>query len=199
MDKVTLPEGDILIHAGDHSYRGTLSEMSRALQQLAEKGKNFKHIVVIDGNHDYLGEQYPAVMAQLCQVHGLTYLNHSWVVLEGKVIFGSPYTPEFCDWAFNVPRGEKLAQKWADIPDNADIVITHGPVQGILDLCPDGSKAGCEELYKRLMQVKPELHVCGHIHHSYGMHMFDGITFVNASICTESYTPTNKPIVIELD
>ena len=198
VSKVSLPKGDVLIHAGDHSYRGSVQEMSKALKELAEKGKDFKHIIVIDGNHDWLGETNPSLMRQLCVDNGLTYLMDSWVIIEGKVFYGSPWQPEFCSWAFNVPRGAAIAKKWALIPDKVDVLITHGPVQGILDTCPDGFKAGCEELFKRVMQVRPELHVCGHIHHSYGVQHFDGITFVNASICDERYLPINKPIEIDL-
>lgn len=198
MDKVTLPEGDILIHAGDHSYQGSITEMSKALKQLADKGKNFKKIIAICGNHDWLGETHPTLMKQLCEDNGITYLQDDWVLFEGKVIYGSAWQPEFCDWAFNVPRGPKIAEKWALIPDKVDILITHGPVYGILDNCPDGERVGCEELYKRVVQVRPELHVCGHIHNAYGIYHFDGITFVNASTCDEQYMPLNKPIVIDL-
>ncbi len=198
IDKITLPEGDVLVHAGDHSYRGTLSEMAKSLKLLAEKGKDFKHIVLIDGNHDWLGQRDPNTMKQLCDDNGLIYLKDSSVIIEGKIFFGAPWQPEFCSWAFNLPRGEALAEKWALIPDKVDVLITHGPVQGILDLCPDGCKVGCEELYKRVMQVRPEIHVCGHIHNSYGIKHFMGITFVNASICDEMYMPINKPIIIEI-
>jgi Icc-related predicted phosphoesterase len=199
IDKITIPEGDILIHAGDHSYGGSVEEMAVAIEKLAEKGKKFKHIITICGNHDWLGEKSPSLMKTMCQYKNIVYLDHESTVVEGLVIFGSAYTPEFCSWAFNVPRGQELARKWNAIPDNADIVITHGPVHGILDTCPDGFKAGCEELFKKLAQVKPKLHVCGHIHDAYGMRLFNDTVFVNASICTEQYKPTNEPIVIELE
>ena len=199
MDKIILPEGDVLVHAGDHSYRGTLKEMSKALKLLAEKGKNFKKIELIDGNHDWLGQKDPLIMKQLCEDNGLIYLMDSSITIEGKIFYGSPWQPEFCNWSFNLPRGQKLAEKWAQIPDNTDVLITHGPPRNILDLCPDGFKAGCDDLFNRVIQVKPELHVFGHIHHSHGIKQFDGITFVNAAICDEQYMTTNKPIVIDLD
>jgi Icc-related predicted phosphoesterase len=199
MDKIVLPEGDVLIHAGDHSYRGTVKEMSKALKLLAEKGKNFKKIVLIVGNHDWLAEKEPLIMKQLCEDNGLIYLMDSSVVIDGKLFYGSPFQPEFCSWAFNLPRGEKLAAKWAQIPDNTDVLITHGPPRQILDLCPDGFRAGCDDLFKRIMEVRPKYHFFGHIHHSYGILHFDGITFVNASTCNEQYMPINAPIVLELD
>lgn len=198
MNKIDLPEGDIMVHAGDHSFRGTVHEMSDAMKFLAKKGKNFNKIITIAGNHDWLGEKDPLLMKQICEDNGVTYLQDSWTVIDDKVFYGSPWQPEFCNWAFNVRRGAAIAKKWALIPDKVDVLITHGPVYGILDNCPDGSRVGCEELYKRVMQVRPEVHVFGHIHNAYGVQQFDGITFVNASICDEQYMPINKPIVIEI-
>ena len=199
MKDVNLPDGDILIHAGDLTFQGTIAEVGKELNALKEKGKKFKTIIFVAGNHDWLGERNPSLMKQMCKDNGITYLQDDYVIVEGKVIYGSPWQPEFCDWAFNLPRGQALKEKWEMIPDDVDILITHGPVKNILDLCPDGFKAGCEELFYRVQQIKPELHVCGHIHHSYGVAQFNGTTFVNASICDEQYKPINKPIEIELE
>lgn len=197
--KVNIPKGDILIHAGDLTYRGGIQETTKELVDLAKNFDNFKHIVLIDGNHDFLGEDYPEIMEKLCKIHGLTYLNHSSITLEGLNIFGSAFTPEFCDWAFNVPRGAALKRKWDQIPENTDILVTHGPPKGILDECPDGFKAGCEDLWNRVNQLANlKIHVFGHIHGGYGTQKMGNLTFVNASICTEGYKPTNKPIIIEL-
>jgi Icc-related predicted phosphoesterase len=197
--KVTIPEGDILIHAGDLTFQGTVTEISQELRELERIAKNFKAVYYVAGNHDWLGEYNSSLLRQMCKDVGVNYLEDEWIVYEGLVIYGSPYQPEFCGWAFNLPRGEKLAQKWAQMPDKVDILITHGPPAGILDKVPYGNESvGCEDLFKRIMQVRPQLHVFGHIHHSYGIQHFDGITFVNAAICTEQYRPTNEPIVIEL-
>jgi Icc-related predicted phosphoesterase len=197
--KVTIPEGDILIHAGDLTFQGTVTEISQELRELERIAKNFKAVYYVAGNHDWLGEYNSSLLRQMCKDVGVTYLEDEWVVYEGLVVYGSPFQPEFCGWAFNLPRGEKLAQKWAQIPDKVDILVTHGPPHGILDKVPhDSEGVGCVDLFKRIMQVRPQLHVFGHIHHSYGIKHFDGITFVNAAICTEQYRPTNAPIVIEL-
>lgn len=198
LEKVDVPEGDVLIHSGDLTYRGSVKETAEEIDKLALNFNKFKHIITIDGNHDWLGEKNQSVMAHLCNNRGVTYLNHSSVTIDGVNFFGSPYQPEFCDWAFNLPRGEKLREKWALIPDNTNVLITHGPPAGILDQCPDGFRAGCEDLYKRVMQLKDlKLHTFGHIHLGYGKLVLGDITFVNASTCTESYKPTNKPIVID--
>lgn len=196
---VNVPDGDILIHAGDLTFRGTVTEISQELRELERITRRFKAVCIINGNHDWLGEYSPSLMKQMCDDIGVTYLLDSWTIVEGLVIYGSPWQPEFCDWAFNLPRGPELAAKWALIPDKVDILITHGPPAKMLDLCPDGSRVGCEDLFKRVVEVKPKLHVFGHIHHSYGMQQFNGTTFVNASICTEQYKPINIPIVVELE
>jgi Icc-related predicted phosphoesterase len=197
--KISVPEGDILVHAGDLTFQGTITEISQELREFERIAKNFKAVFYVAGNHDWLGEYNSSLLRQMCKDVGVTYLQDEWAIHEGLVIYGSPWQPEFCDWAFNVPRGPKLAEKWAQIPDKVDVLVTHGPPAKILDKTPRGEAVGCEDLFQRVMQVRPQLHVFGHIHHSYGVHHFDGITFVNASICTEQYRPTNEPIVIELD
>lgn len=199
LDKVEVPEGDVLIHSGDLTFSGSVHETAAELTKLANLYNKFNKIILIDGNHDWLGEKHPHMMKSLCEERNLIYLHDSGINIDGINFYGSPYQPAFCNWAFNLPRGEKLKAKWALIPDNTNVLITHGPPAGILDQCPDGESVGCEELYKRVMELKElKLHTMGHIHFSYGRLCFNNITFVNSSICTESYHPTNKPIVFEL-
>lgn len=205
LGSVEIPEGDILIHAGDLTGSGSLNQMLPELAILGDLKQRFKHIIVICGNHDFLGEENPEIMRLLCKDKGLIYLDHEAIEIEGFKIFGSAYTPEFFDWAFNVPRGEPLAKKWAAIPDDTDILVTHGPPNGILDLIPphyyregQSPHVGCEELLKRVIEVNPKIHVFGHIHHSYGKLEMYGTTFVNASICDEKYYPGNRPVVVEI-
>jgi Icc-related predicted phosphoesterase len=198
LDKVKLPDADILLHAGDATYRGDIRELAKFNEDLGKIKDKYKHgIFFTPGNHDGLFEENLSFAKKL--ITNATVLVDESITIEGKVFYFSPYQPEFCDWYFNLPRGAALKAKWDLIPNSTDVLITHGPPKGILDLCPDGFRAGCEELWKRVIEVKPQIHLFGHIHFSYGMQLFDGITFVNASICTESYTPTNKPIVVELD
>jgi Icc-related predicted phosphoesterase len=120
-------------------------------------------------------------------------------VIDGVKFYGSPWQPEFYDWAFNLPRGEKLAEKWAKIPGNTDILITHGPAHGMLDWTPSGQRVGCEDLFHRIMEVQPKIHVCGHIHCAYGQKNFNGVEFLNASVLDERYDYANKPIVVDFD
>lgn len=200
MNKITLPNGgDILFHAGDHTYRGTISEISQAMKDLKQQAKDYKYIVTIAGNHDWLQEHNPILMKQICEDNGIILLNHESIEIEGYKIFGSGYTPEFHSWALNVPRGEPLRSKWAEIPEDTEILLSHGPTFGILDLTPRGEHAGCEELYKRVWQL-PKLthHIFGHLHLNHGKKKIQHITFINASSCTEDYRPTNKPITFSL-
>jgi predicted phosphodiesterase len=115
-------------------------------------------------------------------------------------VYGSPWQPEFCDWAFNLQRGRDSAEVWAKIPGDTDLLITHGPPQGKGDLTSSGFACGCEDMLAVIkgMAVPPRVHVFGHIHEAYG-HWTDGRTlYINASTCTFHYKATNKPIMFHL-
>lgn len=208
LEKVIIPDGDLLIHSGDLTYRGNLPEISKELILLKEKGKNFKKIVLICGNHDWLGEKNPSLMRQLCEDNGIEYLDHSSIEFEGFKIFGSAYTPEFFNWAFNVPRGEELKEKWALIPDDTNILVTHGPPYGVRDWVQKFDQytgkvgveiVGCQDLSDRIAQLKQlKTHVFGHLHDGYGTSVINGVTYVNAATCNERYDPVNKAIELEI-
>jgi hypothetical protein len=113
-------------------------------------------------------------------------------------IWGSPWQPEFCNWAFNLPRnGDELKGKWDMIPVNTDILVTHGPAWGFVDTIKGTTThLGCELLTEKIKEVKPKIHVCGHIHSGHG-YMFDGYThFINAAVLGERYSYENKPISV---
>lgn len=111
----------------------------------------------------------------------------------------SPYQPEFYDWAFNLPADSpEIKQVWAKIPNDVDVLITHGPPAGILDQTFDGLHVGCKQLLERVKQIKPRLHVFGHIHEGYGRVEQDSTIFVNASTCSLRYKPTQVPIVVDV-
>jgi Icc-related predicted phosphoesterase len=193
-DKLEIPECDILICAGDLTGLGTMREII-AFNNWISNIKQAKHRIVIAGNHDWLFQKQPSLARSL--MTGCTYLQDEMVTVEGLKIYGSPWQPWFCDWAFNEVRGKRIKEKWDRIPENVDILVTHGPPQGILDTV-HGEHVGCEELLKAIQRVQPRLHVFGHIHYSYGKQVKDNTTFVNASVCTEEYSPLNKPVLVEL-
>jgi Icc-related predicted phosphoesterase len=202
-EKVGIPEGDVLIHAGDLTWIGDMA----ALQHVAEwiERQPFRHRVCIAGNHDRCFERtYERDLARrIFRDHNITYLEDEAVTLGGVKFYGSPWQPKFYDWAFNLPRGgEKLKIRWAGIPDDTNVLITHGPPKGIGDLVPRGERTGCEHLLARVLRLEHlKAHIFGHIHEGYGIYGHPArpeVQFVNASICTGAYLPTNPPIVVNV-
>ncbi|XP_022232746.2 UPF0046 protein C25E10.12 [Drosophila obscura] len=128
-----------------------------------------------------------------------TYLEDELLELWGVRIYGSPWQPEFCRWAFNVPRGAACLEKWNQVPAGVDILVTHTPPVGHGDLCCSGVRAGCVELLSSVQQrVRPKYHVFGHVHEGYGITSDGRIIYVNASTCDINYLPNNPPIVFDV-
>lgn len=197
-DKLTEPT-DFIIHAGDISSRGSSEELKKFFKWYNSL-EGYKHKIFIAGNHDFFFEQYPRdLINQLLKPYpDIIYLQDESVTLEGLKIYGSPYQPEFFDWAFNLKRGEQLAQKWSEIPEDTDLLITHGPPHKILDEVLSGEKVGCEALIDRVLKVNPLFHVFGHIHEAYGIKTFHDINFINASSVNRRYQVVNDPIIAQL-
>ena len=161
-----VPEGDILIHAGDLTQYGQRDQVDGALAWL--KSLPHRHKVLVAGNHDFLFEHEPQLAAALAREAGLVYLLDEEVTLMGLRIWGSPWQPRFLDWAFNLDRGAPLAAKWSLIPEGLDVLVTHGPPSGYGDRCDDGQRVGCADLLEHLARAKPHVHLCGHIHEDPG-------------------------------
>lgn len=191
--QLEVPDGDLLIHAGDLSPRGRPKEIRRFNNWLATLPH--RHKVVIAGNHDFLFEDDPEQAEAL--LTNAIYLNDSGVTIEGIRIWGSPITPWFFDWAFNRARGNEIRKHWELIPENTDILITHGPPKGILDQTSRGEEVGCEALSEALAYVCPKYHVFGHIHEAHGEANINGTHYINASMLNLKYEPVNKATVIE--
>lgn len=189
----TLPEGDVLLHAGDLSKRGTEAEIRAFSAWFA--AQPHPHKVVIAGNHDFALEKDPEARHW---IEGAVYLQNEGCEIEGVSFWGSPFQPWFFDWAFQRQRGEEMAEIWADIPAGVDVLITHGPPQGILDRTLHGVDAGCEALLEAVWRVSPKVHVFGHIHEEYGQLVRDGVRFVNASTCSVRYDDVRAPIIVDL-
>jgi len=189
-----LPKGDLLIHAGDVSKRGHPVEMEDFLDWFSKQ--KFTYKVFIAGNHDFFFEQaHPRIIEQMIP-KGVIYLNDSGCEIEGVKLWGSPITPWFNNWAFNRERGAEIKPHWDLIPIDTDILITHGPPFGILDETVYSKRTGCEELLLKVYQVKPKLHVFGHIHEDYGQYTKGDTTFVNASVLDDHYQLVHHPVVI---
>ena len=189
-----VPDGDLLVHAGDLTPRGTLAEMKRAAEWLRSLPHPYK--VAIAGNHDFCLQEQPERRDLFePEVH---YLCDEEIELAGLQLYGSPWTPWFHDWAFNLPRGEALREVWERVPSGLDVLVTHGPPARVLDRTREGLRVGCEDLRRAVEAKPPTLHVFGHIHEAYGNERCDGTTFVNASVCDLSYRAANQPVVIDL-
>jgi Icc-related predicted phosphoesterase len=198
--KEHLPGGDMIIHCGDISSRGYREEVRLFLEWFTDLD-SYTHKVFIAGNHDFFFEDNPLQSKELVQEYSnIIYLQDNMVEIEGVKIYGSPWQPEFYNWAFNLPRnGEKLKEKWKAIPENIDILITHGPPFGCLDKTIQGQSVGCEILTEEIKRINPIIHCFGHIHYSYGYMQRDNINFINACSLGENYVYQNKPLNIDLD
>lgn len=174
-----LPDGDVLVHAGDITRHGALDDVKSFNAWLGTLNRRYRHKVVICGNHDFCFQERAADARSL--LTNAIYLEDSGCELDGLTFYGSPWQPWFGGWAFNLPRGEELAKVWAKIPDRVDVLITHGPPEGILDRTHRGDLAGCRDLLVRVYEVNPRLHVFGHIHEAAGRIDIGETIFVNAS------------------
>ena len=210
-----VPDGDVLVHAGDISFMmhgdpafKHILRFREWLHELPHKRKVF-----IAGNHDFGFQTHPKESRYI--MREFDYLEDSGVEIDGVKFWGSPWQPWFFDWAFNLERdGEELEAKWAAIPEDTDVLLTHGPPYGYGDETMGREHVGCRLLTKRLKQVWPTYHICGHIHPGYGMYrMHECVpimlgddpalgmrltTVVNASVCNEKYEPVNNPVVLDL-
>ncbi len=196
LDQIAVPDGDILIHSGDFTNHGSVDEVRRFNDQLARLPHRYK--IVIAGNHELLFQQDPEKARAL--ITAAIYLEDTSVTIEGIKIYGTPWIPDFAKTAFNLPVGsERLKLTWDKIPDDTDILITHGPPKDHLDAIPKGKTVGCPFLRDRVKVVKPRIHCFGHVHHSHGKLEVDGTLFVNGANNTEQYQPTNPPIVVDVD
>lgn len=184
--KPVLPDGDLLIHCGDITMRGTEKEVFDNIKWLSKQRGAFSRVLLVPGNHDDFFERSPDFVRKLYQEAGITLLMHESTEIDGIKIFGSPYTPRFHDWAFNVDRWN-MHTTWAAIPTDTNILITHGPPAYILDKCRNGN-VGCADLEARIQQL-PALraHFFGHIHESAGFATINKVLFLNASVLNGFY------------
>ena len=216
---VELPKGDVLVHAGDFTVHGEKSVTLDFVNWFSEQ--SFEHKIFISGNHDMWAESHEVELSRYASEQGVHYLCNSSVELEGMKFWGSPKTPRFMDWAFMYSPGREAESQWSQIPATMDVIVTHGPPQGILDdlyVASDNKidndlglasavgshspaqsqSVGCEALAKRVMQIKPRLHVFGHIHEAFGSVRVGRTQFVNASVMDRHYNLANSPHQLDL-
>ena len=199
-ERVNVPEGDVLVHAGDFTNDGSLEYVKSFNKWIGLQPHKYK--IVIAGNHEVYFGKHLTLDDRRDALSNCTYLENEGIDIEGHKFWGSPVTPRFGQgWAFMVTRNSKeLEEHWSTIPYNTDVLITHGPAFGILDQSGEYSEhVGDEKLAKIVNAVCPAIHVFGHIHGGYGLHLANYSTLhINAATCNESYSPTNEPVVIEI-
>jgi Icc-related predicted phosphoesterase len=177
---LSVPDADVLIHAGDLTGRGTRGQLEEALAWL--KALPHRHKVLVGGNHDFLFEDEPQLAEGLATEAGVIYLRDSEVTVAGVRIWGSPWQPRFFDWAFNLDRGEPLDAKWRLIPHGIDVLVVHGPPYGYGDRTSDGRRVGCERLIEHIARVKPKVMLCGHIHEDRGQWQVGPTLIINCTV-----------------
>uniref|UniRef100_A0A914ULV5 Calcineurin-like phosphoesterase domain-containing protein n=1 Tax=Plectus sambesii TaxID=2011161 RepID=A0A914ULV5_9BILA len=215
LDKILnkIPPGDVLIHAGDFTYGGGVTEVEKFNEQLGRT--QHQHRIVISGNHEDIFSDGGKIYDKNSPKDGptkkiqprdlltnCTYLEDESVTIYGIKIYGSPWQPRFGGRAFSLLRGKQLMEKWARIPTDTDVLVTHGPPVGHGDLSfygMTGKRAGCVDLLNVVEQrVKPAFHIFGHIHEGYGLTSNNqGTVFINASTCNAKYRPVNDPIIFD--
>jgi predicted phosphohydrolase len=190
--ELLVPPGDVFVHAGDMCRRGDPEELGRVATWI--RSLPHRHKIVIAGNHDWAFASTPRLAREILG-EGVVYLEDSEATIEGIRFWGSPWQPDYNDWAFNLPRGAPLAEKWAAIPDRIDILITHGPPAGIGDRSSTGGRGGCADLRARVRVAQPRLHLFGHIHEDGGVFREDATCFANVT----TWECERPPTVLDLD
>lgn len=199
--EITIPECDILIHAGDATGMGRASEIRNFAKWFNKQPAKYK--IFVPGNHELKFEkELPASklwFSEECP-DGILLINQS-IEIEGIKIYGSPITPFFYNWAWNEYK-EGLEKAWKAIPDDTNLLITHGQAYGINDIVDNqpGVHLGCQHLMDRIQELKNlKIYIGGHLHSGKKYTYFNGVQFYNASICGERYTVDYAPTEITID
>jgi Icc-related predicted phosphoesterase len=189
-----VPDGDILIHAGDFTLFNQNRDLVRDFNLWLFKLPHTRKYA-IPGNHDF--KFADPKWRRL--ISAATLLLNEGIVRDGIRIWGSPLTPSNFE-SFGATSEADCGRIFSRIPAGTDLVITHGPPYGILDVAGSGNRhQGCTHMLAAIRRVRPALHVFGHIHESYGMASVDGTVFVNAALAGPGYRLVRQPIVIEYD
>ena len=216
-----LPEGDLLIHAGDFTNNGKPEDVHRFVEWFDRQCSKFKFGgILIAGNHDIsldITRTSPTNLRLSARAvrtgkHFRYLQDEAYILPNGLKVYGSPWSPWFHGnlWAFNKFE-EQIVPVWDRIPGDVSILVTHTPPWGISDTLPGCGHIGCTRLRRKIDSLgKLSLHVFGHIHPGYGVHTDPrdprGIVFVNASVTSivsnvkggSEYVMSQEPITIDL-
>jgi Icc-related predicted phosphoesterase len=188
---------DMIIHSGDCSNPRDPYNNEPEVRDFIDWFKMIpvKYKIYVAGNHDTSIEK-KLVTKKDFEDAGIIYLENESVTIEGINFFGSPHTPQFGQWAFMKDR-VKLERFWRmAIPEDTDVVITHGPPRGVLDKSYDRNhnmeSCGDKSLLDRVLEIQPAYCLFGHIHNckdiiNAGMQKFSAYDtwFSNGSVVTD--------------
>ena len=193
-----LPYVDIIVHSGDCTRYGEFEETDLFMNWFSKQ--NAKHKVLVAGNHDFVLQQMDRRNWLLANNYGVTYLEDSFINIDGIGIYGSPWSPVFGMWAFMKQRNDELDEVWQKVPTDGsvDLLVTHTPRYGRFDVSVRGNyNVGCEMLANRINDIHPKVHVFGHIHECGGMIKeetevpLEGMISLNASLLNIRYVLAN--------
>ncbi|MBE7640755.1 metallophosphoesterase [Salegentibacter sp. BLCTC] len=193
-EQISIPDGDILIHAGDITEGGTEREVRNFLEWFASQPH--KHKIFIAGNHDFYFEKASDKEIKEIIPKNVSYLKDNTVSINNIKFWGSPITPGDGTWAFNNKQTQSINKHWEQIPEDTQILITHTPPYKIKDILKNGQHAGCASLLKILQKRQIKIHIFGHVHDSYGVTSITGTKFINASCLDNKDRHLHKPIDI---
>ncbi len=194
-DELGVLERDVLIHCGDvcDGFR----KDPEAVESIdAWFGRQrFDLILCTGGNHDFA--VWDRLDRGLRVFENARWLADDEVVHDGVKFYGSPWVPHLQGWAFFL-TSDGLQKKWSLIPDDTDILVTHTPPFGILDMPRSRwTNCGCRHLRRRVEEARPRYHLFGHNHASAGVHEGEFTTFVNASVVDSDFNVARGPVVID--
>ncbi len=191
LEDVTVPKGDVFVFAGDWSAgNGSIGDAIHFASFV--KRVPCEHKIIIAGNHDWVAQREPNLVKLLFKDAGATYLFDEGITIDGINFWGSPWSPEFMNWAFMKPDYD-LAKIYRGIKRNTDVLITHTPPYGIRDFLPTGENVGSQALEEAVRRVRPSVHIFGHIHGGHGTEYSDDTIFYNVSVCDDDYNLVYKP------
>lgn len=173
------PEADVFVYAGDWSGYGTNIETMRFIAWLG--GLPYSYKLVVPGNHERWAGVYTSWAEELFEEAKIPLLIDKEFIIDGVKFYGTPWTPIFRHWAF-MKKDAQLDKVFCQIPEDTDVLITHGQPRGICDPEGYGSKA----LLKHVDRVQPKIHIFGHAHEGYGYQKYKDTHCYNVAMCSPS-------------
>ena len=186
---------DAILLAGDITVHSILNSFVDCLVDISNYAK--APIYLTPGNHDYWKPQkHFDFVIDAGHFHsqnkwgGVSCLIDSFAYLESKdktqklKIWGTPWSRRYGDWNWMLDTEDALADKFALIPEDTDILICHSPPFGYGDNLREDGRMGSEAL-TNVIQNRPNLKlvIFGHNHADGGMKYHIGNTMLRNVAC----------------